>query len=109
MAFTKESASKAGQKSSRKGTPNKATPLIRDAFNKLIEDNIDKMGDWLEQVAESDPAKAFDIISKLSDFVIPKLNRTEVENVTSLEDLISLSPEERKKRIIQLRKKSTTL
>jgi hypothetical protein len=103
MAFTTKTATTAGKRSSRKGTPNKATEDIRKAFNCLIEENIDKMSSWLDQIASNDPAKAFDIITKLSEYVIPKLNRTEVKEVTSVEELMSLSPEQRKKKIIELR------
>ena len=62
-----------------KGTPNKVTQDIRDAYQKLIEDNLDNLTLWLESIAEKDPEKAIRILSDLSEYVIPKLARTEIK------------------------------
>lgn len=81
---------------SRKGKPNKATKEIREAFKLLVEDNLPNMKVWLSDVAEEDPEKALNIILKMSEFIVPKLQRQEIEheirdkqvviNVTSTED-----------------------
>jgi hypothetical protein len=63
------------------GTPNKVTTRTREAFEKLIDGNIDNLQVWLEKVAESDPKAAFEIILKLSAFVLPKLARVENHNI----------------------------
>lgn len=66
-----------------KGTPNKATKAFRDTITELLENNSEKVGLWLEQVATGshgkDPApeKALDLLAKLAEFAAPKLNRTE--------------------------------
>ena len=60
------------------GIPNKTTKQIREAYQKLTEDNLDRMSIWISQVASEDPAKAMDIMIKLSEYIIPKLARTEV-------------------------------
>lgn len=65
---------------SRKGIPNKATAEIREAFKRLIEENIDNFGVWLSDVAAEDPEKALSIIVKMSEFVIPKLQRQELKH-----------------------------
>ena len=61
-----------------KGIPNKTTKQIREAYQKLTEDNLDRMSLWITQVASEDPAKALDIMIRLSEYIIPKLARTEV-------------------------------
>lgn len=61
-----------------KGIPNKTTKQIREAYQKLTEDNLDRMSIWISQVASEDPAKAMDIMIRLSEYIIPKLARTEV-------------------------------
>lgn len=81
---------------SRKGKPNKATAEIRDAFKRLVEDNLDNMKIWLSDVAEEDPEKALQILLKMSEFLVPKLQRQELTheiqekqviiNVTSTDD-----------------------
>ena len=81
---------------SRKGKPNKATKEIREAFKLLIEDNLPNMKVWLSDVAEEDPERALNILLKMSEFIVPKLQRQEIEheirdkqviiNVSSTED-----------------------
>jgi hypothetical protein len=61
-----------------KGTPNKSTAEIREAYQKLVDDNLDNMKIWLERVAEDDPNKALDMMLKLSEYFIPKLARQEL-------------------------------
>jgi len=89
----------------KKGTPNKITQDVRSAFKQLIESNTDNLFVWLDKIAKDNPEKAFDLILKLSEFVTPKLNRTEHKEQTSIEDLLQLTPAQRKQRIIELRKK----
>ena len=62
-----------------KGTPNKSNAKIREAFQLLIEGNLDKMEDWIAAIAKKDPKGAMDLIVKLSEFYLPKLSRTEVK------------------------------
>jgi hypothetical protein len=61
-----------------KGAKNKATQAIRIAYQKLTEDNLENMSEWIQQVAADDPAKAMELMIRLSEYVIPKLARTEV-------------------------------
>ena len=60
------------------GSKNKNTQLIREAYQQLTENNLVAMSEWISRVAEEDPAKAFDLMIKLSEFIIPKLARTEL-------------------------------
>lgn len=60
------------------GVPNKTTQDIKEAYKKLIEDNLDNLTSWLEKIAEKDPEKAIRILTELSEYVIPKLARTDV-------------------------------
>ena len=61
-----------------KGTKNKTTKHIREAYQKLTEDNLDNMNTWLAQIAADDPARAMDTMIKLSEYILPKLARTEL-------------------------------
>ena len=62
----------------KKGSQNRATKQIREAYQKLTEDNLDNMSTWLSQIAGDDPAKAMDLMLRLSEYIIPKLARQEV-------------------------------
>ena len=62
----------------KKGTLNKNTKQIREAYQKLTEDNLENMNKWLMQTAQDDPSRALDLMLKLSEYIIPKLARTEV-------------------------------
>ena len=61
-----------------KGQTNKTTAEIRDAYQRLVEDNLTNMTEWLKQVADQNPERAMDLMLKLSEYMIPKLARQEV-------------------------------
>lgn len=61
-----------------KGATNKDTQAIKEAYKLLIEANIPNLTEWLERVAETNPEAALKYLSALSEYVIPKLGRTEV-------------------------------
>jgi hypothetical protein len=61
-----------------KGVPNKATTKFKEALNKLFEDNADQMMIWLAEV--KDPKDRFDILAKFSDYLYPKLARTDINH-----------------------------
>jgi hypothetical protein len=88
MAFEKGvSGNPAGKP---KGAVNKTSNKIREAFQKLIEDNLENMTIWLMQVAADDPKAALDIMSKLGEYTTPKLARVETkheidEGITKIE------------------------
>lgn len=68
-----------GNKSGRpKGSVNLTTKEVREAYQLLVENNIDNLGVWLKKIAEKDPSKAFDIVLRLSEYFIPKMTRTEI-------------------------------
>ena len=60
------------------GSKNKNTVAIRNAYQNLVEMNLENMSLWIAQVAADNPEKAVDLMIKLSEYVIPKLARTEV-------------------------------
>ena len=64
---------------SRKGIPNKATRDIRAVFRAFVEHNAERVQQLFDQVAEKDPAKALDLLAKMSEFVVPRLSRSTVD------------------------------
>ena len=60
-----------------KGSANKTTNKIREAFTKLVEDNLENMTKWLTEVADDSPEKALDILNKMAEYTTPKLARVE--------------------------------
>ena len=75
MAFSKNDPNI--KKGGRVG-PNKSTKLMKEAFAMLVEDNLPNLNLWISQIASEDPAKAMDLIIKLSERFVPALARTEV-------------------------------
>ena len=61
-----------------KGVPNKTTKEIREAYQNLVEMNLDNMTQWISEVAQKDPNKAMELMIKLSEYFIPKLARQEI-------------------------------
>jgi len=64
----------------QKGTANKATARLREAFTGLLEDNMGRVQELFDKVAEKNPQKALELLLKLSEFAIPKLRAIEVNN-----------------------------
>ena len=57
-----------------KGTPNKITAELREQFKQLLENNLDKMQNDIDQLDSKDRLK---VMLELSKFVIPTLKATE--------------------------------
>ena len=58
----------------------------------LVEDNLDNMKVWLSDVAQEDPERALEIILKMSEYIVPKLSRTEVKaDITDKSIVINLN------------------
>ena len=74
------------------GALNKSTTKIREAFQKLIEDNLENMTIWLSDVAAEDPKAALDILNKMAEYTTPKLARVENSHEVS-EELTSIKVE----------------
>lgn len=58
------------------GTPNKATTVAREAFNALIDDRIDMLGQWIDRTAKDDPKAAFYMVMDLAAFCVPRVKAT---------------------------------
>lgn len=97
MPFEKGHKKIAGK---QKGTENKTTRDIKEAFRMLIEKNLDNMTDWLEKVAAKNPAQALMIVSDLAEYTTPKLARSQVEHSGEINtsNISNLSTEELIKR-----------
>jgi hypothetical protein len=62
------------------GTPNKATGAARLAFAQFVDNNADKLQEWLDNIATDEklgPKVAFDCLMQVAEFHVPKLARTE--------------------------------
>ena len=42
--------------------------MLREAFTELLEDNMDKVQELFDKVAEKNPQKALELMLKLSEF-----------------------------------------
>lgn len=61
-----------------KGAPNKTTRDVREAIALLVGRNIGNLENWLNRVAEDDPARAATILLDAIEYHIPKLARSEI-------------------------------
>lgn len=61
-----------------KGATNHTTRQVKEAFGKLLEGNLDAMTLWLSDIAADDPAKAFDLMIRLSERFVPRLAQTQI-------------------------------
>ncbi len=60
------------------GASSEQTKKMKAAFAYLIEGNLDRLTEWLDQIAEQDPKAAMDIIIRLSERFVPKLSQQQL-------------------------------
>ena len=60
------------------GSKNKITEEIREAFQMVLENKLPDLERWIMLTAETDPARAVDLMLKLSNRFVPELSRTEM-------------------------------
>lgn len=65
----------------QKGTPNKSTNQAREAIARFVDDNSERFQGWLDEIAAEDPYKAFQCVKDLIEYHIPKLQRTDIQNL----------------------------
>ena len=99
--YNSNTAAAAGKLSSRKGVPNKATQDLRDRVMALLDDNWERVEDDIKALA---PKERLDTMLKLLEFALPKLARNEIQGITDIDELLSLSSEERTAEIQRLMK-----
>lgn len=64
-----------------KGVGNKSTELAREAIAKFVDDNSERLQGWLDEIANESPEKAFNCVKDLLEYHVPKLSRTDVQNL----------------------------
>jgi len=60
-----------------KGATSARSNRFKVSLNKLLERSSDHMLQWLNEVAKDDPKGALDCVTKLAEYVYPKIQRTE--------------------------------
>lgn len=61
-----------------KGSHNHDLIFIKKAYTELLNNNLPKVQKWLDRVAVEDPAKAIELLLKLSPFVVPKKTESDL-------------------------------
>jgi hypothetical protein len=61
----------------KKGVPNKSTARTREVVALLAENNVDKMEEWLVDIAKENKVEAFKLMLQVLEYNIPKLARIE--------------------------------
>jgi len=56
----------------QKGTTNKSISDLRSIFSTLLINNEGNMQTWIDKLAQRNPGKALEIITKMADYLIPK-------------------------------------
>jgi hypothetical protein len=67
-----------------RGARNRSTKAMKSALAQLIDDNLDNMNDWLDEMAKDDPKGAFQSMLSLMEFHMPKMSR--VTHVDELQE-----------------------
>lgn len=75
-----------------KGSKNKQTAAIRDRVSSFLEANFYSIEQDIKKLT---PKERIDVLIKMLEYAVPKLQRSEVTNVTTLEEFVQMSDEER--------------
>lgn len=59
---------------------------IKDAYTKVVNDNVDNLNDWLLDIATNNKPKAVELLTKLTEYVLPKLNRDEIMMIEEVKE-----------------------
>ncbi len=62
------------------GAKDKAQANIKLAYQSLVEGNLTNIERWLDEVATKDPAKAIELMIKISEFIVPKMKTVDFKN-----------------------------
>lgn len=85
-----------------KGAKNRKTQKLREKINSFLDDKYEEIEEEFSQLS---PKEKIDFYLKLLEYGLPKLSRTEVQEVSSLEELMMMPPEERQAKIIELKQR----
>lgn len=83
------------------GTPNRTTAETKEILQKVVGKELDKLGKIIEQL---EPIERINAISKLLPYILPKQSENTLKGDKDNPIVIS-SPEERERRIEQLKSK----
>jgi hypothetical protein len=75
----------------QRGTPNRVTADVRDAFADLVRGNLGNVQTWLDRVAAESPEKALELLLQLSRYVLPELKAMAIDVRPQCGDLRRLS------------------
>ena len=87
MAFKKGDDPNRG-KGRPKGLQNRTTTELKDMLNSIISKQFDNMEDDLVKLKKTNPAKALELSIKLIEYVIPKLQKTNISGELNLNQKI---------------------
>jgi len=62
----------------RPGVPNKITASARELFAAFLDHNAAFAQTWIDRVAKKNPKAALELLVKVAEFCLPKLQRTEL-------------------------------
>jgi len=79
----------------RKGTPNKATAVSREALAVFVDGNVDRLQTWLDEIHAADGASAaFKAYVSVLEFHLPKMQRIEGHSNVETQIVVSWLPTE---------------
>lgn len=63
-----------------KGTKNQFTLELKNAFKLVLTNKMPELEEWIDRVAEEDPARATEIVIKLTERFLPRIAQTQITN-----------------------------
>lgn len=86
-----------------KGAKSKTTGEFRELLAEGLADHIEMIPTYID--ALDNPKEKLDLLAKFMPYILPRLQSTELREVTTLDELFQMTPDERQARIIEIQKK----
>lgn len=80
-----------------KGSENKSTKAVREFYKQIIEDRYDQLNSDLDKLS---PKQRWEVILKLSSFLLPKLKEVDIKDSTTpdhIRELLNMNEDTIKK------------
>jgi len=79
---------KKGNPGRPKGSPNRSTEMMKRNISRAVNGQLDELKKDLDKIRQEDPVLAIKLVTKLMEYVLPKMRAVDVEGSMKVENEI---------------------
>jgi len=77
---------KKGNPGRPKGSPNRSTEMMKRNISRAVNNQLDELKNDLDEIRKKDPVLAIKLITKLMEYVMPKMRAVDMEGSMKVEN-----------------------